>query len=181
LEMDLRPLGSAAQMSIKFEPDKLLKKIAPESKIKKMLTKKLTLKKAALRFIDAIDFIDKSKVVDVALKTVKSYKDRIAKARDESAAAGKVLKDDLIDDPKQLIQRVQNEVVFQIHDEIKKSYGGRTAVWLPSSANEPRPEHQLNYGKEYEIGVGIDGVEPGDEYGCQCGVEIKGDETQLEI
>lgn len=169
-------------MSIKYEPDKMLKKIAPERKIKKLLTGKVSLKKTALSFVSDIEFLNKKKIAEVALKTIKSYKARISRARDEvSAAAGKELKDDLLDDPKQLIQRVQNEVVFQVHEKIKTNYGGERAVWLPSSADEPRPEHQLNYGKEYIIGQGIDGVEPGDEYGCQCGVEILTNETQLEL
>ncbi len=165
-------------MSIKFLPDEMLKKIAPKRKVEKLLSGKVTVKKAALSFLDDADFIDKGAVLDVALKTVKGYKERIA-----AAATGdrSDLKTEIVDDPKQLVQRVQNEIVFQVHDGIKKTYGGRTAVWLPSDADEPRPEHQLNYGKEYEIGVGIDGVEPGDEYGCRCGVEIKGDETQLAL
>lgn len=165
-------------MSIKFLPDEMLKKIAPKRKVEKLLTGKVTVKKTALSFLDDAEFIDKSAVLDVALKTVKGYKERIADAdRDERSD----LKTEIVDDPKQLIQRVQNEIVFQVHDGIKQTYGGRRAVWLPSDADEPRPEHQLNYGKEYEIGVGIDGVEPGDEYGCRCGVEILGDETELQL
>lgn len=169
-------------MSIKFDPDAMLKKIAPAKKIKKLLSSKVTVKKTALSFFDDVDFISKASVLDVALKTVKSYKERIAVAKltiDQDASDE--LKGSLLDDPKQLIQRVQNEVVFQVHDKIKQNYGGQRAVWLPSSADEPRPEHQLNYGKEYVIGEGIDGVEPGDEYGCQCGMEILTDETELSL
>jgi hypothetical protein len=91
------------------------------------------------------------------------------------------LKDEIMADPKQLIQRVQNEVVFQIHEGIKTKYRGQKGRWLPSDAEDPRPEHQKNYGKVYTIGEGIDGVEPGDEYGCKCGVEIITDETELDL
>jgi hypothetical protein len=171
-------------MSIKYDPAKMLSKIAPARKIKKLLSAKVTLKKTALSFVSDIDFLDKKRVEEVALKTIKSYRQRIAKAvvdADYDKAAGAELKGELLDDPAQLIQRVQNEVVFQVHEKIKENYGGQRARWLPSSADEPRPEHQLNYGKEYVIGEGIDGVEPGDEYGCQCGVEILTDDNQLQL
>lgn len=169
-------------MSIIFDPDKLLRKVAPKRKIEKLLTSKVTVKKTALSFLNDFDFIKKSSVLDVALKTIKSYRQRISKARaDDGRQAGTDLKSDLLDDPAQLVQRVQNEVVFQVHNTIKENYGGERARWLPSSAADPRPEHQLNYGQIYIIGEGINGVEPGDEYGCQCGVEILTDETQLEL
>lgn len=167
-------------MSIVFDPQSMLKKIAPERKIKKILSNRMTVKQTALDFLDDADFIDKDQVVDVALKTVKGYKERI-KTADADDDSGSEVKSDILDDPKQLIQRVQNEVVFQVHDIIKTNYGGEIGVWLPSSADEPRPEHQLNYGKQYVIGEGIDGVEPGDEYGCQCGVEILTNDTQLDL
>lgn len=166
-------------MSIKFLPDQMLKKIAPEGKIKKLVSRGVTLKRAALSFLDNADFIDKKDVASVVLKTLKSYKSRI-KAAAEDGAGGE-LKDELLDDPKQLIQRVQNEIVWQFHNGIKDQYSGQKARWLPSDAEEPRPEHQANYGKEYVIGEGIDGVEPGDEFGCRCGVEILTDETQLRL
>ncbi len=158
---------------ITFDPKSILKKIAPKSKIKKLLTKKMTLKKAALAFVDDIDVVSKASVLEIALKTIKSYKKRIADDPD--------IKAEILADPKQLIQRVQNTVIFEIHNSIKEKYSGNTATWLPSSAIEPRPEHQLNYGKEYVIGEGIDGVEPGDEYGCQCGVEINTKDSSLEL
>jgi hypothetical protein len=169
-------------VSIKFDPAKFLSKVAPKSKIRKILSPKVAVKKSALSFLDQADFLNQKDVIDVALKTVKSYRERIAAARGDAGkeAAGE-LKGELTDDPAQLIQRVQNEVVFQVHEVIKTNYGGQRAVWLPSSAEEPRPEHQLNYGKEYVIGEGIDGVEPGDEYGCQCGVEILTDDEQLKL
>lgn len=163
-------------MSIIFDPTNMLKKIAPIRKIEKMISNRVTVKKAALGFLDDVEGIDKKQVLDVALKTVKSYKQRIKAAED----AGDV-KDEILDDPKLLVNRVQNELVFQMHEGIKRNYGGQRARWLPSDADDPRPEHQLNYGKEYIIGEGIDGVEPGDEYGCKCGVEILTDETQLDL
>lgn len=165
-----------------FDPNELLKKIAPPAKIKRLVKGNLTLKKAALNFAtglheagDVSVKLDKGSIADVALKTIRGYQERRAKATADAGfdkSAGSELANEIVDDPKQLIQRVQNEVIFQCHEQIKTKYAGRRATWLPSSAEEPRPEHQLNYGKEYNIGEGINGVEPGDEPGCMCGVEI---------
>jgi hypothetical protein len=155
---------------IKYDPNELLKKIAPERKIKKLVSGKLGLKKAALSFITDIDFLSVEGVQKVALKTLKGYRERV---KDDRAT-----KSELKSDPAQLVQRVQNEIVTQVASEIKETYDGETYTWLPSDAEEPRPEHQLNYGKTFMIGVG---EMPGDEYGCRCGMEIHVKQSRLEL
>lgn len=155
---------------IKYQPDKLIAKIAPEKKIKKLLRSNIRLKKTALNFVNDIEFLDKKGVMKTALKVIKGYKARI-KADPELEA-------EILADPKQLIQRVQNEVIFQIAEGIKENYGGRRYTWLPSDADEPRPEHQLNYGMEFVIG---EGEMPGDEYGCRCGMEIITEDSSLNL
>ena len=176
-------------MAIVFDPAKMLKTIAPEAKVKRMISDKFTLKRTALTFIDAaadksIGLLDKKSIASVARRTIKNYQKRRADAvikADYDKKAGTEFQKEIIDDPALLIQRVQNEIVFQTHEKIKDQYDGQKARWLPSDAEEPRPEHQLNYGKEYIIGEGINGVEPGDEYGCRCGVEILVNETKLNL
>ena len=155
---------------IKYEPSKILKKIAPEKKIKKLISQRATLKKTALSFVNDFDVLSKKSIERVALKTIKGYKKRIKE--DPS------IKDDLVSNPAQLIQRVQNEVILQIADEIKDKYHGEFYVWLPSDADEPDPEHQLNYGSTFQVGVG---EMPGDRYGCRCGMEIQTDDSSLEL
>ena len=155
---------------IVYEPTKLLARIAPKKKIRRLLKSNLTLKRAALSFIDDVDFLDKKAVLRVALKTVKGYKQRV---KDDPG-----IKTDILDAPKQLVQRVQNEVILQIAGEIKDKYWGESYVWLPSSAQEPDPEHQLNYGKTFKVG---DGEMPGDRIGCQCGMQILVDDKQLQL
>lgn len=157
-------------MSIVFDPKKVLKKIAPEKKVKRLLSSGFNLKKTALGFLDDAEFISKKRVANVALKTIKSYRDRIKGDAD--------LKDELKADPRQLIQRVENEVVFQISREIKDRYEGEFYIWLPSDAEEPDPEHQLNYGKEFQIGVG---EMPGERIGCRCGMQILVKQTELDL
>lgn len=168
-------------MSIVYDPKKLLRKIAPTRKIERLVSSKLTLKKAALSFVDSIDFIDKAKVQEVALKTIKGYQLREAAAVVKSGldrSAGKEEREEIVKDPKQLIQRVENEVLLQVAEGIKNKYAGKTYTWLPSDAEEPDPEHQSNYGKVFTIG---DGEMPGDRIGCRCGMEIHTDETQLKL
>jgi hypothetical protein len=157
-------------MSIKYEPSKLIRKIAPRAKVAKLVTSRLTLKKAALSFVSEFDFLDKGSIARVALKAIKSYKTRVKEDPD--------LRADLVDDPALLVQRVQNEVVTQIAGEIRDNYAGEFYIWLPSSAEEPDPEHQLNYGQKFQVG---DGEQPGDRYGCQCGMEILVDGSTLEL
>lgn len=155
---------------ITYDPTALLKRIAPETKIKKLLSRGLTLKKAALSFVDSVEFLNKKAVSRVALKVMKNYRDRLD--------AETVEKSELLSDPALLINRVQNEVVTQISQEIKETYDGKEYEWLPSDAEEPDPEHQLKYGEIFTIGVG---EMPGDRYGCRCGMNILVKETKLNL
>lgn len=146
-----------------------------------MLGRGLSLKRSALNFIDSFDFIDKKAVSRIALKTVKGYKERIANATIAAGmerSAGKEEREVILDDPKQLIQRVQNEVLYQVKNEIKTQYEGELYEWLPSDAEEPDPEHQLKYGEIFQVGVG---EMPGDRYGCRCGMRILVKETELKL
>lgn len=157
-------------MPFVYDPRKLLSRIAPNKKVEKLLSGKVSLKKTALSFVDDIDFIDKKRVSEVALKTIKGYKERI---KDDKTAKAEILAD-----PANLINRVQNEVVLQISEGIKEKYDGEFYIWLPSDADEPDPEHQLNYGKKFQIG---DGEMPGERYGCRCGMEILTKDNQLTL
>lgn len=168
----------------------MLKKVAPHAKVKRMLKGNMSLKRTILANIPEELGVDSASLTTVARKTLIGYQQRIAQAvldNDLDRSAGSELKKELLADPKQLIQRVQNEIVYQVHKGIKEKYAGKKARWLPSSAEEPRPTHQTAYGKVYTIGEGLpvgddgDTVEPGDEWGCQCGVEILTDETTLDL
>jgi len=163
-------------VSIVYDPKKLIQKIAPKKKVENLISSKAGLKKSALSFVNDIPFLDKSRVTEVALKTVKGYKDRIKSGSD--AADKREIKEAIVEDPVQLVQRVQNEVVTQVSNRIAVVYAGEFYVWLPSDAEEPDPEHQLNYGKQFQIG---EGEMPGDRYGCRCGMEILVPQTKLEL
>lgn len=155
---------------IVYDPSKMLNKIAPAKKIKKLVSANASLNRTALTFVSNIDFLSKKSVADVALKTIKGYKKRIKEDPSQ--------KKDLTKDPAQLIQRVQNEVVLQIKEEIRSKYEGEFYIWLPSDASEPDPEHAALYGRKFQIG---DGEMPGDRIGCRCGMQILTEDTKLEL
>jgi hypothetical protein len=178
-------------MAIIFDPTKMLAKIAPKAKIKRMVSGQLSVKRTILANIGTDEIpIDNGSLGKVARKTLLGYKQRIANtiiANDFEKSAGTAEKKAILSDPKQFIQRIQNEIVYQVHQGIQEKYRGQKARWLPSSADEPRPQHQSAYGKIYTIGEGLpvgddgDTIEPGDDWGCQCGVEILTDETKLDL
>lgn len=157
-------------MAIRFDPAALKRKYAPAKKVENLLSNRVTLKKTALSFVSDIDVLDKKRITEVALRTVKGYKDRIKADKDQ--------KTEILDDPKQLIQRVQNEVAKQVALGVREKYAGEVYIWGPSSAGTPDPEHQLNYGKKFIVG---EGEMPGDRDGCECIALIQVEETKLEL
>jgi len=157
-------------MSIIYDPKKMLSKIAPAKRLENAIKSDLSLKKTALSFASNFDFLDRKDINRVALKTLKGYKERV---KNDTAT-----KSELRADPAQFVQRVQNEVVFQISAEIKDTYRGEEYEWLPSDAEEPDPEHQLNYGKVFVVG---DGEQPGERPGCRCGMRILVKESTLQL
>lgn len=164
-------------MTIRYFPEDMLKKLAPKKKIERLLTDKLTVNRTALSMVDSADFIDKKKISSVALKVAKKYRQRYKDERKDGASKGEAM-ETAINDKKLLVQRVQNAIVWQVSQEIREQYSGEKYRWLPSSAEHPRDEHQLNYGKVFTIG---DGEQPGDKDGCQCGMEILVKDKELKL
>lgn len=78
-------------MAIIYDPAKIIRKIAPAKKIKKLISSRAGLKKTALSFVDDSEVVSKKSIERVALKTIKSYKKRIKE--DPS------IKEDLVNDP----------------------------------------------------------------------------------
>jgi hypothetical protein len=153
---------------IVYDPTKLLAKYAPPSKIEKLMTNEFKVKKTMFKIFDDMDFIDKKDIADVALKAAKQYKEKYKGLIKEGESKSAAL-DETLNEKAMLVNRVQNTVIFNISQSIKENYSGEYYRWLPSSANEPDPLHQLNYGKTFQIG---DGEQPGERFGCQCGMEI---------
>jgi hypothetical protein len=147
-------------MAIRYEPKRVLDRLKKRSRGPVVSAKKL-----ARDVIENTGALDKKSLDDLALKVIKQYKEK----HDLDAI-------DVSD--KQAIQRVQNNAVYEISQSIRENYAGEFYEWLPSDADEPDPEHQLNYGKTFQIGVG---EMPGERYGCKCGMNILVKQTNLNL
>lgn len=130
-----------------------------------------------LKKLSNVSGIPQKALEDTALKVIKtykkSYKEEIEAGESESVALA-----DAINKNKLLNQRIDNMIITDISNTIEAEYFGEFYEWLPSDANEPDPEHQLNYGEVFQIGKG---EMPGQRYGCRCGMNILVKETKLDI
>ena len=165
-------------MGEKFYPDRFLKQVMPKSFYTQgLVSKNFTLQKGAISAINRARLatgrpIDKT-VYDVLLQYKAKYKDLIA-AEDfgktqafEAALNGENL----------LRQRIEQAVIFDKIQDLKVQHKGEFYRWMPSSAENPDPQHGLLYGKIFRVGEGDkEGNMPGERYGCQCGIEWLGEE-----
>jgi hypothetical protein len=164
-------------MAIRYLPRKILQKMAKKKDLKRLVTKNLTINKAALGVVERMGVLSKKEVEKTALKVIKEYKKRYKEERKEGKSKKKATEDSL-NENKQLIQRVQNVTIYEISKDIEREYRGEFYEWLPSDAETPDPEHQLNYGQVFQIGKG---EMPGQRFGCKCGMNILVDETRLNL
>lgn len=157
-------------MAITYFPDDYIKRIVSKKQIADMINRRsgVSLKRAALNFASGFDFLDQGMLAETALKVLADYEKRLE--------SDKISRSRILANPKQLIQRVQNSIIWQIGNSIESNYQGQQYEWLPSNANDPDPLHQLNYGKIFTIGIGD---RPGKRYGCQCGMRILTDKERL--
>lgn len=121
--------------------------------------------------------LSKKKVEEVAIKVIRSYKDSVESDMEDGLTKSEAV-DEALNGKKLMVQRVQDLATIEVAKQVKRHYRGERYEWLPSSANEPDPLHQLNYGKRFWIGKG---EMPGDRYGCQCGMRILIEEDVLFI
>lgn len=162
-------------MPVNVAPALIARKLLPKKTLAKLVTKRLTLNRAAVTMLEKSGILGKKKVEEVALKVIKEYKrtfkDDVADGTPKAEAL-----DDALNDKKLMVQRVQDTATREITKEVKKVYRGERYIWLPSNAKEPDPLHQLNYGKRFWVGKG---EMPGDRWGCQCAMRILVDEDEL--
>ena len=72
-----------------------------------------------------------------------------------------------------LKDRIENLVLWNEVQNLKKEHEGQFYRWLPSSSKIPDPEHQLLYGKIFKVGEGDkEGNMPSERYGCKCGIQF---------
>jgi len=157
-----------------FYPDKFKKKVLPKGFFSKdLLTKQnLTLKQKATQALILSTNVEAKDLSATVAGVVKVYQNKIDDLRDEGlpkARAALLAKGN----EALLRQRIENLVVYSEVQKIKEENEGEKYRWLPSGADEPDPQHQLLYGKIFDVGEGDDeGNMPGERYGCDCGMEI---------
>lgn len=156
-------------MAIRYEPKKVLKKIASKKNIENLVTDRLTVNKAVLNSLDASGVLGKKQLQYVGLNVIKQMRERAENLADDSGLTKAESREEILENKKQLVQRVQNATVKEITKKVKEKYRGEFYVWLPSTAENPDKKHKRKYGKRYQLGKG---EAPGDREGCRCGMEI---------
>jgi hypothetical protein len=152
-------------VAYRYEPSKLIKKLKIREKAGKLENKSGSINKAAFKSLTEFGVLPKKVLENVALKVIKQQK-----------------KSGGDHDEKLMQARVQSAALYEQSKVIKKAYRGEYYRWLKSTAKEPRQEHIKNYGKIFQLGVGDDdGNDPGDLFGCQCGMELLVDDDLEEF
>lgn len=160
-------------MAFSFFPDEFQESLFSDAELKRLVSGNLTVNRAVLAAVAKKGDLDKAEVQELVLKVLKIYREKFeAGATKAEATNGKAL----------LVQRVKQAVRYQAGQRIKEQYRGERYVWLPSSAEVPDPLHQLNYGKTFILGEGdANGDDPGDRWGCQCGMRVLTEDEEPEI
>lgn len=154
-----------------FYPNEFLKKtLGVRFFEKKLLNNNIELNRTAVRGLlraRSIAGDDLNKSVD---KIVTFYQDKSTELKE---LGEKAFKSNAINGEALLKNRIKDIVVQAEVKDIKKENKGKQYEWLPSDAENPDPEHQLLYGKIFDVGDGDkDGNMPGERYGCKCGMRI---------
>lgn len=155
----------------------MIRKFAKNNLVSKVIGNDLKINRAAIKMLASSGIVSEKKLERMAQNIIKQYKAAIALKVDEGESKTTAKKDTL-NKKKLIINRVKNLVVNEIANDIKLNYKGEKYIWLPSTATNPDPVHQLNYGKTFIVGQG---EMPGDRYGCLCGMQVLVNDDQLDI
>lgn len=165
-------------MAIRYEPKKVLKKMASKKNIENLVTDNLTVNKAVLNSLETSGVLGKKQLQYVGLGVIKEMRERAEKLRDDTGITKAESREEILENKKQLVQRVQNATVNEITKKVKEKYRGEFYIWLESSAAVPDKKHKRKYGKKFLLGKG---EAPGDRHGCRCGMEILVDAKRLSL
>lgn len=162
-------------MGQRFDPQTWLKRVFPKGIEKSgLLNDKLEIKKTYLKALVRATAVSQRKLTQEIYKTVEFYLEKEERLK---AQGVKAFKQEALNGQALLTERIKNFLVYSEVQAQKKAHKGRMYRWLPSSAEEPDPEHQLLYGKVFREGEGDkEGYMPGERWGCQCGIEWLDDE-----
>jgi hypothetical protein len=166
---------------MRYEPSKLLKRLKLDERALDLMTPNMAINRSAIKAIADMGILPRETAENVALKVIKEYRAKAAELRAEGATKAEAI-DEAANGGRKLAARVQSAVLHEQTQIIKRAYRGEFYEWLASTAETPREEHVANYGKIFQLGVGDDeGNDPGDLWGCQCGMRIITDDTPEEF
>lgn len=156
---------------MKFIPAQYLRRVIPKGVRRHgLLNEKLDVKKSYLKAIVLATAVSQATLTAQVYNVVEAYRLREKQLQADGIRA---FKREAVNGQKLLSRRIEHFLTYAKVQEIKQKYKGRHYRWLPSTAKEPDPEHQLLYGKVFLVGEGDkDGYMPGERWGCQCGIEI---------
>ena len=171
------------RLSKAFYPKEFLKKVLPKGFWRKELLNKFEIKKEYLRALTTSKAINGRKIKASIYRTIAEYENKykslivaaggnLTKSKAYNEAYNEAVKEEAL-----VKQRIENAVVYDEVQELKKEHAGANYRWLPSDAQKARPQHQLLYGKIFKVGEGdSNGNMPGEDYGCRCGLEFLDEE-----
>ncbi len=157
-------------------PEEYIKEVLPKGFFKsasKYLTRGAKgIKKILLRALITATTLSGKEIKESLGKVVDFYQKKIDKLKDEHVKKPVTT---ALNNEKLLKSRVENLVTWNEAMRLKEERKGQHYIWLPSSSETPRPEHQLRYGEIFTVG---DGIFPGEEYGCKCGALFIDDDVR---
>ena len=156
---------------MRFYPDEFIKKIFPRGFFEKqLLNSDLDVKRNVIKYLAKARIVAGEDLMQSIRGVIEKYREKSAELKELGV---KGFKKEALNGEALLKQRIKNIVVQAEVEDIKEKYNGAKYRWLPSGAENPDPEHQLLYGKVFDVGEGDkDGNMPGERYGCQCGMEL---------
>lgn len=161
-----------------FNPNNFLKLVFGRDFFKgKILNSEMEFKKTMLQSVIKATTLSEREVNASVYKVVDLYSKKIKelKAEGEKSYKKKAINNEVL-----LKNRLENLVLYNEVKKLKKEHEGQYYRWIPSSAEEPDPEHQLLYGKIFKVGEGDkDGNMPTERYGCRCGIEFLEDKKEV--
>lgn len=151
-------------------PDYFLRSVLPKTFwTRTLLTRDGDPKKTIQKAIVTATVLSGRELNTTYREVINQYEAKIEKLKAEGVRA---YKSEALNGESLLRHRIQGLIIYNEVQEQKKQNKGKRYRWLPSSAVEPDPEHQLLYGQVFNDGEGdSDGNMPGERYGCQCGIE----------
>lgn len=153
-----------------FLPDVFLKKALPKNFWERgLLTRDVNPKQTIIKAVVTSTAVTKRELDGTYRRAIEFYDNKIEKLKDEGV---RKYKSEALHGERLLRARIHQLIIYNEVQELKKEHKGKRYRWLPSGAHHPEPEHQLLYGKVFNVGEGDkDGNMPGERWGCQCGIE----------